>query len=320
MDNDTIKFSAEVLPVNATAKTVSWSVVNGTGSAHINSLGLLTAVSNGTVTVVATAADGSFTTASVDVNISGQITDKTELSVLLGGTFDNDGPITGAWSKGGGVGSGSIIEGAVYAEVGTGGNQSAYQLTQNSFVVQPDVPYVLTFDAWTDQDVTSRIVVCDFEDPNNGWERYGDSPDGLSGKSEWNDYVSNEHQTFTHTVTFTRIKPTTANTFIFQLGNEASNVYIDNVFLFTETDYNNIISGVSTVKENAIRVYPNPVVNELNISGYAASSKIGIYNSLGQKLIEKTTTGSNAKINVAGLSKGVYFVKVNDGVSLKFVK
>ncbi|HAH25992.1 MAG TPA: hypothetical protein DCL77_19900 [Prolixibacteraceae bacterium] len=319
-DNDTIKFTASVLPVDATAKTVSWSVVNGTGSAHINALGLLTAVSNGTVTVVATAADGSFTTASTDVTISGQITNKTELSVLLGGTFDTDGPITGAWGKGGGVGSGSIIQGAVYAEVGTGGNQSAYQLTQNGFVVQPDVPYILTFDAWTDQEVPARVVVCDFEDPNNGWERYGDSPDGLSGKSEWNDNVTNEQKTYIHSVTFTRIKPTTANTFIFQLGNEATNVYIDNVFLFTETDYNNIISGVSTVKGNAINVYPNPVVNELNISLNAVNSKISIYNSLGQKLIEKVSTGSLAKVNVANLSKGVYFVKVNNGASLKFIK
>lgn len=320
LDNDTIRLTADILPADATTKAVNWSVVNGTGSARINSTGLLTAVANGTVTVVATSADGSYVTGSFDVTISGQTTDKTELSVLLGGTFDTDGAITGAWGKGGGVGSGSIIDGAVYAEVGTGGNQSAYQLTQNGFVVQPDVPYVLIFDAWTDEDVPSRVVVCDFEDPSNGWERYGDSPDGLGGKSEWNDNVTNKQQTYTHTVTFTRIKSTTANTFIFQLGNEASNVHIDNVFLFTEADYNNIISGVATVKGNAISVYPNPVVDELNISLNAANSKISIYNALGQKLMEKVANGNLAKVNVANLAKGVYFVKVNDGASLKFIK
>lgn len=319
-DNDTIRLVAEVLPENATAKVVNWSVVPGTGKAHINSTGLLTAVANGTVTVVATAADGSFTTGTFDVMISGQQTNKTELSILLGGTFDTDGAITGSWSKGGGVGTGSIIDGAVYAEVGTGGNQSAYQLTQNGFVVEPDIPYVLMFDAWTDQSVDSRVVVCDFEDPSNSWERYGDSPDGINGKSEWNDNVTNEQQTYTHTVTFTRIKTTTAHTFIFQLGNEESNVYIDNVFLFTEEDYNNIIMGVDSKKENEFSIYPNPVANELIVNLHGVNSKIAIYNALGQKIMEQVSGAKVARINVSHLSKGLYFVKVNNSESVRFIK
>ncbi len=51
--------SAAVLPSNAANKTVTWSVANGTGQATISSTGLLKAVSNGTVTVKATANDGS---------------------------------------------------------------------------------------------------------------------------------------------------------------------------------------------------------------------------------------------------------------------
>lgn len=319
IENDTIRFTVEILPVDATVQTVNWSVVNGTGKARINSTGLLTAISDGTVTVVASAADGSYVTGSLDVTISGQITDKTELSVLIGGTFPVDGVIAGGWGKGGGVGTGSIIDGVLYAEVGTGGNQSAFQVNQNGFNVEPNVPYVLMFDAWTDAD--TRVVICDFEDPANSYTRYGTSPDGINGgQSEWNDVVSNEPQTFTHYVTFNQIKTTTQHTFIFQLGNEASNVFLDNVFLFTEEDYNNIISGVPAVSSNSIKVYPNPVVNELNISLNAANSRISIYNISGQKLMEKMTRENNAKINFSNLAKGVYFVKVNDGKSLKFIK
>jgi hypothetical protein len=51
----TLQMTATVLPANATNQTVTWSVTNGTGSATIDSSGLLTAVSNGTVTVIATA-------------------------------------------------------------------------------------------------------------------------------------------------------------------------------------------------------------------------------------------------------------------------
>lgn len=55
----TLQMIASVLPANAADKTVTWSVINGTGSATISSGGLLTATAVGTVTVKATANDGS---------------------------------------------------------------------------------------------------------------------------------------------------------------------------------------------------------------------------------------------------------------------
>jgi hypothetical protein len=68
----TLQMLAEVLPENATDKTVTWSVTNGTGAATISSDGLLTAVKNGTVTVVATSNDGSNITGSMEIIISNQ--------------------------------------------------------------------------------------------------------------------------------------------------------------------------------------------------------------------------------------------------------
>lgn len=56
---DTLQMSAEVLPLDAYDKSVTWSVINGTGMAEIDADGLLTALSVGTVTVRATAKDGS---------------------------------------------------------------------------------------------------------------------------------------------------------------------------------------------------------------------------------------------------------------------
>ncbi|MCL2061961.1 MAG: Ig-like domain-containing protein [Firmicutes bacterium] len=48
-------YSATITPSNATLKTVTWTVTNGTGSANISNTGLLTPLSEGTVTVTATA-------------------------------------------------------------------------------------------------------------------------------------------------------------------------------------------------------------------------------------------------------------------------
>jgi len=68
----TLQMSIDVSPADATDKSVIWSVVDGTGSATISETGLLTAVKNGTVTVTATAADGSGTVGELVVTISGQ--------------------------------------------------------------------------------------------------------------------------------------------------------------------------------------------------------------------------------------------------------
>ena len=58
-DNGTLQLTATVTPTDATNKTVTWSIVNGTGQATINATGLVTAVASGTVTARATANDGS---------------------------------------------------------------------------------------------------------------------------------------------------------------------------------------------------------------------------------------------------------------------
>jgi len=73
-----LQMVATVLPANATNSTVSWSVANGTGSATINPTGLLTAVSDGTVTVTATSTDGSNISGSAVITLSNQTPSLTD--------------------------------------------------------------------------------------------------------------------------------------------------------------------------------------------------------------------------------------------------
>ncbi len=84
-DNGTLQLTATVTPSDATNKTVTWSVVNGTGQATINSTGLVTAVANGTVTARATANDGSGVVGSLVITISNQIIPVTGITVTGAG-------------------------------------------------------------------------------------------------------------------------------------------------------------------------------------------------------------------------------------------
>ena len=73
--------SATILPVDASNKTVTWSIANNTGKASINSSGLVTAIANGTVTARATARDGSGVYGTLTITISNQIIPVTGLQL-----------------------------------------------------------------------------------------------------------------------------------------------------------------------------------------------------------------------------------------------
>ena len=70
----TLQMKANVSPDEASDTSITWSVTNGTGQATITTTGLLQAVSNGTVTVVATANDGSGIKATIEVTLTNQTT------------------------------------------------------------------------------------------------------------------------------------------------------------------------------------------------------------------------------------------------------
>jgi uncharacterized protein YjdB len=103
-DKGTLQLNAAITPDNATNKTVTWSVTNGTGQATINSSGLVTALVNGTVTALATANDGSGVYGTLVITITNQVILVTGITVagargatlisVLGGTLQLSASIT----------------------------------------------------------------------------------------------------------------------------------------------------------------------------------------------------------------------------------
>ena len=85
-NNGSLKLIAAISPANATNKTVTWTLVNGTGQATLNSSGVVRAESNGTVTVRATANDGSGVYGILTITISNQIVRVKGIKVSVVGT------------------------------------------------------------------------------------------------------------------------------------------------------------------------------------------------------------------------------------------
>ena len=71
-------------------------------------------------------------------------------------------------------------------------------------------------------------------------------------------------------------------------------------------------------KQQPFTIYPNPVTNGvLNISGEQEVESVTVYNILGAKI---KTPYENGQLQVSNLTAGVYFLRVNDKYSFKFIK
>lgn len=60
-------------------------------------------------------------------------------------------------------------------------------------------------------------------------------------------------------------------------------------------------------------MYPNPVENVLNLSALNAIDYVGVYNMLGQEVLQALPSKTQVEIDMSTLSTGSYIVKVQAG-------
>lgn len=326
-NGQSLQLTATTEPADAYMNKLKWTLTNGTGSAKISETGLITPLLNGTVTVKAYAIDGGFAESDpYDIIISGQVVDKNaiwnKLNLITNWDFNTDLTF---WSNSmwGGtettkapyVSNGVVV---MSTQVSAGGGNWDYTFNQSNFKAEPNVPYTLKFKSWSSEKRTNTV---DFEDnAANSHNRYGASPDPLAkdGRSEWTYDTTTDPTWFTFHVTFDQIRPTTTQQITWLESRSVSTVYLDSVLLIKDT---NLALGIEKqlANTNSMRVYQ--VDNLLTVDKMASTiTKVAIYNTLGQKMMEKTPNGTMAKFDVNSLRKGMYFVRLSDGTTQKFMK
>lgn len=67
------------------------------------------------------------------------------------------------------------------------------------------------------------------------------------------------------------------------------------------------------------KLYPNPTSDYIQISSLSVSKAFTIYDILGAQ-IKKGVISINEKIDVKNFSKGLYFLKLDNGTAIKFIK
>jgi len=96
--------------------------------------------------------------------------------------------------------------------------------------------------------------------------------------------------------------------------NSGTTVYIDNINKIDVT------SSGNDLVNSQVNIFPNPVVDVLNVAIAASKAKINIYNSLGVMMESGDFQGPQVRFNVSNYLPGVYYLKVDGGTAVKFVK
>ncbi|MEH6538237.1 MAG: LamG-like jellyroll fold domain-containing protein [Psychroserpens sp.] len=84
----------------------------------------------------------------------------------------------------------------------------------------------------------------------------------------------------------------------------------------------NDCSDLSVEEQNlslSITLFPNPTTDYIQLSNFTNKEDYIIYNILGSK-IKDSNISHNEKIDVRNLTNGLYFLKFDNGTTLKFIK
>lgn len=257
-NNGTVQIVATVLPEDATNKNLKWTVTDGTGRASVDKNGVVTGIVDGTVTINALATDGSWIEDNCTVTISNQIVTVPEINLIRNGLFDNtnaDGTAE-VWS-----GNFAVVDGALYipAPLESANWWEGNAISgQSNYVTNATDEYTFSFVAWSESPDTFYV---DFEDPANGYNRYGTSTHafatGLSdgsedGQSQW-EFVTNTEATYyliDEALVFNEWVDNTEERFNLMGGkHDEGGIYIDSVILINNKDKDLLTPGYIPVTE-----------------------------------------------------------------------
>jgi hypothetical protein len=86
------------------------------------------------------------------------------------------------------------------------------------------------------------------------------------------------------------------------------------------TYFNVPISVASLSVDNSIKIFPNPVKQELTVAAAENITSIVISNIIGQTVYSHTYNSKEVKVDVADLPDGIYFLRLNGTTLKRFVK
>ncbi len=73
------------------------------------------------------------------------------------------------------------------------------------------------------------------------------------------------------------------------------------------------------VEQNKVKIFPNPSSHFIQFKGLSKTENYNLHNILGKR-INKGTISNNEQIDIQNLTNGIYFLKFENGNTIKFIK
>lgn len=81
-----------------------------------------------------------------------------------------------------------------------------------------------------------------------------------------------------------------------------------------------ILTNIDAATENTLNIYPNPNQGQFRVEGIKPGDVLDIYDLRGKHILKRVSTSSNEEIRLGELSKGVYFLRVNNGKGYRILR
>ncbi len=104
----------------------------------------------------------------------------------------------------------------------------------------------------------------------------------------------------------------------FSLAANSTNIYVT---MYSDGVYTRPLSQITGINdastENVVSIFPNPSNNELTIQNNTSQQfQFILYNSIGEKIVDKNLVDKTSTINISAYSKGIYFYRLSNSMQL----
>jgi hypothetical protein len=105
--------------------------------------------------------------------------------------------------------------------------------------------------------------------------------------------------------------------FVEGLPGDGSTYYFDDVMVANPLSVNGVVFA-------SVAVYPNPTIDQLNITAQVEIANISVVNMLGQEVFASQPKSTNTQLTLGHLNTGIYLVHISDDLgnvkTIKIVK
>jgi uncharacterized protein YjdB len=329
----TLQMLATVLPTYASNLTYTWSVINGTGSATIDAAGLLTPITNGTVTVKATANDASGVSGTAVITISNQLINLVTSIVVQGqggassintnaGTLQmiaivlptNATNSTVSWSVQNGTGS-ATINATTGLLTAISNGMVTVKATANDGTNIFGTKVISITNQGTTLPVTMITVNSNSNSVNEGstLQMFATVLPNAATNSSVTWSVTNGTGTANINAAGLLTGITAGTVEVKATANDGSGIFGVKTITITKP------TAISSVKNDNTTIYPNPTNGTIYINSSNEITSFEIYSVLGEKVISSTLLTSNT-IDIRHLTNGNYVLVLTSKSNERFTK